>query len=73
MSVATSIVSWSNVPNATNCSIVVIVSVTIVLTTLYNTFTVTSSNKGPIARLISLPDTSIVSLVVIAPLKSKLP
>ncbi len=73
MSVATSIVSWSNIPSATNSSTVVIVSVTMVFTTLYNTFTVTSSNNGPIARLISLPETSIVSLVVIAPLKSKLP
>ena len=38
----------------------------------YKTFTVTSSNKGPIARLISRPPTSITSFVIV-PAKSKPP
>ena len=61
ISVAISIVTSSNVPRAINVSIVVIPSVTIVLITLNNTLICTSSNKGPIERLISLPATSTIS------------
>ena len=59
-------------PIATHISTVVIVSLTIVFTTLYNTFIFTSSKSGPIARLISRPPTSTI-IFVIDPEKSHPP
>ena len=64
--------SGASMLRATNISTVVISWLIMVLITLYNTLIDTSSNMGPIARLISLPPISIMTVVKL-PAKSNPP